>query len=110
MNTPEEAGAALAHDMIALVALHFQLNDERMMAMNGMMGAFDYIEEHLHVDMYADDPQTGIAIHNGFCKVYYPYMRERYKNAVQLDDDAKKRLLDANEEMLQVYFPEGIVL
>jgi hypothetical protein len=78
--------------------------------MNGMMGAFDYIEEHLHVGMYADDPQTGLAIHKGFCRVYYPYMRDRYKNAVQLDDGAKKRLLEANEEVLQVYFPEGIVL
>jgi len=110
MNTPKQAGASLARDMIALVESHYTLNDERMMAMNEMLGAFINIEEHLHVDMYADDPKTGRAIHNGFCRVCYPYMRDRYKNAVQLDDDAKKRLLDVNEEMLQVYFPEGIVL
>lgn len=110
MNTPEQAGATLARDMIALVESHYQLNDERMMAINGMMGAFIYIEEHLHVDMYAHDAKTGLAIHNAFARVYYPYMRERIKNAVQLDEAAKERLLVQNQMMLEVYFPEGIVL
>ena len=104
MNTPEQAGATLARDMIALVEAHFPLNDYRMIAMGGMLGAFLYIDEHILAE------PDGEAYHNGFCRVYYPYMRERYKNAVQLDDDAKKRLLDVNEQILQVYFPEGIVL
>jgi hypothetical protein len=110
MNTPEQAGANLARDMIALVESHYRLNDERMMAMNGMMGAFIYIEEHIHFDKYMDDKQAGLAIHNAFARVHYPYMRERIKNAEQLDEAAKKRLLNQNAEMLQVYFPDGIVL
>ena len=104
MNTPEQAGATLARDMIALVEAHFPLNDYRMIAMGGMLGAFLYIDEHILAE------PDGEAYHNGFCLVYYPYMRDRIKNAVQLDDAAKKRLLDVNEEVLQVYFPEGIVL
>lgn len=110
MNTTEQQGRNLARDMIALVESHYTLNDERMIAMNAMIGAFDYIEEHLHLDIYAHDPKTALAIHNAFGRVCYPYMRECIKNAVQLDDATKERLLESNQRMLEIYFPEGIVL
>ena len=110
MNTPEQAGATLARDMIALVESHYSINDKRMMAMHGMMGAFIDIEENIHLDKYAHEPRQSLGIHNGFARVYYPYMRECIKNAVQLDEDEKTRLLEQNKLMLDVYFPEGIVL
>ena len=110
MNTPEQTGANLARDMIALVESHYSINDERMMAMHGMMGAFIDIEENIHVDKYAHEPRQGLGIHNGFARVYYPYMRDCIKKSMQLDEDAKPQLLDANAEMLELYFPEGIVL
>jgi hypothetical protein len=104
MNTSEQAGATLARDMIALVESHYTVNDERM------MGAFIDIEESIHLDKYAHEPRQSLGIHNGFARVYYPYMRECIKNAVQLDEDVKTRLLEQNQLMLDVYFPEGIVL
>lgn len=110
MNTPEQKGTTLARDMIALVESHYTLNDERMIAMMGMLRAFDFIEDHLHLEVYADDPKTGIAIHDAFARVYYPYMRECIKNSSRLNEEAKERMLKANAEMLKVYFPEGIVL
>jgi hypothetical protein len=55
MNTPEQAGATLARDMIALVESHYTVNDERMMAMHGMMGAFIDRAENIHLDKYAHD-------------------------------------------------------
>ena len=110
MNTPEQKGTNLARDMIALVESHYTLNDERMIAMNGMMGAFLHVDEYLHADLYVDDPETGVALFNAFSRVYYPYMRECIKNSSGLDAEAKKRMLKANAEMLKVYYPEGAPL
>lgn len=110
MNTPEQKGTTLARDMIALVESHYTLNDERMIAMNGMMGAFLYLDEYLHTDLYADNPKTGMAIHNAFARVCYPYMRECIKHSSGLNAEAKERMLKANAEMLKVYFPEGTPL
>lgn len=99
MNTPEQAGATLARDMIAMVESHFQLNDERMIAMNAMLGAFIYFEENI----YGEPSEHNMAIHNGFMKVLYPYINDRINNAVQLDDEAKKRLLEANDLTQSLY-------
>lgn len=58
MNTPEQQGRNLARDMIALVEAHYPLNDERMIAINGMMGAFLFLEDNIHADKYKNDLKT----------------------------------------------------
>ena len=99
MNTPEQAGAALARDMIALVEAHFTQNDQRMIAMNSIMGAFLEFEELI----FEGDSEQGLDRHNAFSKVVYPYMRDCIKNSASCPDDVKERMLEANAEMCEVY-------
>jgi hypothetical protein len=76
MNTPEQAGATLARDMIALVESHYLDRDARLIFISGLHHAVLKTQAYI----YEDNPGEHLKHHMVFIKTIMPYVHDLAKS------------------------------